>query len=200
MLRLCCALARLLRPALAWLACLPARAAVEIGGQVEGMPARPHRLGIVLLGVIPLCMVASWLLPKVTLVMSPSIDAWIVTPAAGPIQKGDLVQFILDHPVAGPKPVSVTKYVMCVAGDRLSLVEPASANPGPRVGLFFCNGIFLGRTLSQSSDGKPLPHSTWRGVIPKGFAYVGSRHPRGFDSRYLGILSLERLHRMTRLL
>ncbi|WP_404337810.1 peptidase [Sphingomonas sp. MMS12-HWE2-04] len=200
MLRLCSALARLAYLALAWLLRLPGRAAVELGAPGDGMPARPRRLLVALLVVAPIYVLAGWLLPLLTLVMSPSIDAWVVRAAPGPIRKGDLVQFTLLHPVAGPKPVSVTKYVMCVAGERLSLVEhPSPTVAGLKEGSYFCDGKFLGRTVALTARGAPLPHSLWQGVIPEGQAYVGSLHPRGFDSRYLGLVPVNRLHRMVKL-
>ena len=200
MLRLCWALARLLRLVASGLLRLPAQAAIELGAPGAGIPARPRRLLVTALLVLPISLVAVWLLPLLTLVMSPSIYAWAVRAAPGPIRKGDLVQFTLQHPVAGPRPASVTKYVMCVAGERLRLVERSSDSlPGQKDGWFFCNHVFLGRTRGRGANGALLAHATWQGIIPEGLAYVGSHHPRGFDSRYFGLVPVSHLHRMEKL-
>jgi hypothetical protein len=60
--------------------------------------------------VLPIGLFTWWAIPQVTLVASPSIDAWAVRAAPGPILRGNLVSFSLSHPLAGPKPVDVTKY------------------------------------------------------------------------------------------
>src|SRR3546814_11733243 len=59
--------------------------------------------------------------------MSPSIDAWAGRAAPGPIAKGDLVLFMLSHPLAGSEPVKVTKRALCMPGERLSLIEKPSS-------------------------------------------------------------------------
>ena len=201
MLRLCWALARLARALLIWLAGLPARAAAELGAPVADQPARPKRLWTALLVAVPAALLAAWAVPQVNLVMSPSIDAWAVRAAPGPIRKGDLVQFMLSHPIAGPKPVNVTKYALCMPGERLTRIEtPSVASSTSFDGHYFCNGELLGVSLPFGPKGERLEHMRWSGIIPPGMAYVGSHHPRGFDSRYIGLVPLHGLRRMQRLL
>ncbi|MCI1754340.1 MAG: hypothetical protein LKM31_00055 [Sphingobium sp.] len=78
--------------------------------------------------------------------MSPSIGAWAVRKAPGPIAKGDYVMFTLSHPLAGPKPVSVTKHALCMPGDRLitDREHRRSVRPNGWDGWYFCNGVLLG--------------------------------------------------------
>jgi conjugal transfer pilin signal peptidase TrbI len=201
MLRFCWALARLLRRTWRWLYALPRRAAVGLGAEGLGHPARPALLWWTLVLVMPVAMFAWWAMPQITLVMSPSVDAWAVRPAPGPIVKGDYVQFMLSHPVAGPEPVSVTKLAMCMPGERLATIERSSISAvNRRDGYYYCNGDLLGVSLPLGLHGVKLEHFHWSGIIPPGMAYVGSHHPRGFDSRYFGLVPLRKLQRMKRLL
>lgn len=109
--------------------------------------------------------------------------------------------FELHHPIAGSNPVNVTKYALCLPGDRLVVDEigrRAAAREGQ--GRYYCNGKLLGTSLPITSKGLRLTHFRWNGPVPAGLAYVGSRHPRGFDSRYFGFVAINRLTRMERLL
>lgn len=201
MLRLCWALARLARALIRGLAGLPRHAAIALGAAVDGKPARPDQLWRVLAVALPAALLAAWAVPQVSLVMSPSVDAWAVRAWPGPVRKGDLVRFTLSHPLAGPKPVSVTKYALCVPGDRLTMIEtPSPTSPGSMDASYFCNGQLLGASLPYGADGKRLAHLRWSGTIPSGMAYVGSPHPRGFDSRYFGLVPIATLTRMALLL
>jgi type IV secretory pathway protease TraF len=167
----------------------------------EGRHLRRKRLAHALLIIMPIAVLAAWIGPRVTLVMTPSIDAWAVRAAPGPIGKGDLVMFTLRHPIAGPQPVNVTKYVLCVPGERLSMVEtPSRFAAHERDAQYFCNDALLGISLPYSARGLKLDHFHWSGIIPQGQVYVGSHHPRGFDSRYFGLVAIGRLNRMERLL
>lgn len=201
MLRLCWALARLAAGLIRWLAGLPRRAATALGAPVDGKQARPGQFWRAMAVALPAALLAAWAVPRVNLVMSPSIDAWAVRAWPGPIRKGDLVRFTLSHRLAGPRPVSVTKYALCMPGERLTMTEtPSAASAGSMDASYFCNGHLLGATLPFGADGQPLAHMRWSGTIPPGMAYVGSDHPRGFDSRYFGLVPISGLTRMARLL
>lgn len=180
---------------------LPLRAAVALGSAGLGQPPRPERLWKGMAIVLPVGLAAWWAIPQVTWVMSPSIDALAVRAAPGVIRRGDLVSFRLSHPIAGPKPVNVTKYALCLSGDRIGMIEKPSMTGGAMDGWYYCNGRLLGVSKSLAHDGRRLDH--WRpmgGRILPGTIYVGSRHESGFDSRYYGPVAIERLTRMERVL
>ncbi|MBO9579574.1 MAG: S26 family signal peptidase [Sphingobium sp.] len=201
MLRLAWLLAELAARLWAGLRGLPRRAALALGGSAGDIPADPRRLWIVFAIALPVALAASVVLPRITLVMSASIEAWAVREAPGPIHRGDYVRFSLSHPVAGPLPVSVTKHALCLPGDRLTRIETPSATLiGAFDGHYFCNGTLLGVSLPVGPHGMRLQHMQWSGIIPAGMFYVGSHHPRGFDSRYIGLIPESRLMRMERLL
>lgn len=200
MLRLLLALARAAIALWHQLKMLPREAAMALGAQSNGHPARPRRLWAALALILPVAFVAAMVMPKISIVMSPSIEAWAVREAPGPIRRGDYVKFMLNHPVAGPRPISVTKHALCVPGDLLTTIEKPSATLRDATdALYFCNGRLLGRTLPYAHNGMRLEHLRWNGIIPADLMYVGSSHPQGFDSRYFGLVSIAKLTRMMRL-
>lgn len=190
------------KAASARIARLSREAALALGGAVGDREAAPRRLWIAMAIILPIAFLVWTALHSVTLVMSPSIDAWMVRQATGPVGKGDLVSFSLVHPLAGPDPVNVTKRVLCVPGEILRQVEIL---PGParRYGrsAYLCAGKLVGITRPFGRNGQRLAAFPW-GVhpIPAGYVYLGSDHPDGFDSRYYGPVKIERLTRMERVL
>jgi type IV secretory pathway protease TraF len=180
---------------------LPLRAAVALGASGLGQPPRPEQLWKAFGIVLPVGVITLWAIPQVTVVMSPSIDAHLIRKAPGTIHRGDLVSFTLSHPLAGPKPVMVTKYALCLPGDRIDWLEKPSMVAGQWDGWYFCNGNLIGISKPYGHNGQKLDH--WKPMIrniPEGMIYVGSSHPSGFDSRYYGPVEIERLRRMEKVL
>ena len=180
---------------------LPLRAAVALGASGLGQPPRPNQLLKAYCIVLPVGLLTWWAIPQVTWVMSPSINAWAVRADPGPIRRGDLVSFQLSHPLAGPKPVAVTKYALCMPGDRLDVIEKPSLVGGEWDGWYYCNDRLIGVSKPIGRNGEHLSHFQPRDrIIPPGYVYVGSAHPSGFDSRYYGPVAISRLTRMERVL
>ena len=180
---------------------LPLRAAVALGASGLGQPARPAQLFKAYGIVLPIGLFAWVTMPQITLVMTPSIGAWVVHRSPGPIHRGDLISFTLSDPVAGPKPVAITKYALCLPGDRISMVERHGIGGPALNGWYYCNGTLLGVSKPAARNGKALTH--WQPEsprIPEGMIFVGSRHPDGYDSRYYGPVAIDRLTRMEKLL
>lgn len=196
---------------LCWLAASAAQAAgrrlwrdlaAAIGpGEAFGM-TRHARLGITLMVSLPIAMAAALLLPNIVIVMSPSIDAWLLRRAPGPVSRGDLVSFTLTHPIAGAEPVNVTKKVRCMPGELLRSVERISRSSGGGTdGWYYCGDRFLAISRPRTRDGRALAHLNWgEKRIPAGYVYLGSDHPDGFDSRYYGLVATRRLTRMEKIL
>lgn len=201
MLRLLWAIARVFLAIWTRLLDLPRQAAVALGAASLDAPARPAKLGYAMLVVLPIALVVGWTMPQITLVMTPSIEAWALREKPGPIARGDYVLFVFQHPVIGDKPARITKHALCLPGDRLTTIEvPSRHRSGTSDAWYFCNDRFLALSLPAARSGMRLEHMRWSGVIPAGMVYVGSSHPRGFDSRYFGLLPLDRLTRMERIL
>lgn len=180
---------------------LALRASVALGSAGLEQPRRPDRLIKAYGIVLPIGLLVFWAIPQITWVMSPSVDAWAVRAAPGPIRRGDLVSFLLVHPLAGAEPVSVTKYALCLPGDRLDLVEKPVGVAGLWEGWYFCNGRLLNRSKPFARNGRPLAHFRPAARrVPAGFIFVGSQHRDGFDSRYYGPVAIGRLTRMERAL
>ena len=184
---------------------LPLRAAVALGSSGLGQPVRPAQLWKAYAIVLPIGLAAWWAIPQVTWVMSPSIDAIAVRADPGPIRKGDLVMFMLSHPLAGPKPVNVTKRALCLPGGRIDMIEKPSmslgAPSGQYDGYYYCNELLLNVSKPVGRGGQKLEHWQPReATVPQGFVFVGSSHPSGFDSRYYGPVAIDRLTRMEKVL
>jgi len=180
---------------------VPLRAAVALGAAGLGEPPRPRQLLRAFAIILPIGLFVWWLFSAIILVMSPSIDAWIVRRAPGPIARGDVVSFRLVHPLAGPTPVDVTKYALCLPGDRIAMIEKPSSVSGKWDGWYYCNGRLLGVSKPVGHKGQLLTH--WQppyARIPHGFAYVGSGFASSFDSRYYGPVEIARLTRMEKVL
>lgn len=180
---------------------LPLKAAVALGSSGLGQPPRPEQLWKAFGIVLPVGLLTMLAIPQFTLVMSPSIDAWIIRDAPGQIRRGDFVSFTLSHPLAGPEPVKVTKEALCLPGDRIDWIEKPSMTPREWDAWYYCNGKLLGISKPYGHNGQKLEH--WRPfypTIPAGMIYVGSSHASGFDSRYYGPIAIERLKRMEKLL
>lgn len=180
----------------------PRAAGIALGASDERTAARPQRLVHAMAIVLPLAAGVAWVLPRLTLVMSPSIEAWILFEAAGPIGRGDLVSFDLSHRLAGPRPVRVTKYALCLPGERIEWIEmPSLVLAGAWDAAYYCEDRLLGTSKPMGRDGRRLEH--WRPayrIMPPGMIYVGSAHSSGFDSRYYGPVPIGRLTRMEKLL
>ncbi|MFD2138259.1 hypothetical protein ACFSLT_28915 [Novosphingobium resinovorum] len=133
MLRLLWGLARVFLAIWTGLQNLPRQAAVALGAASLDAPARPAKLAYAILVVLPIALVVGWTMPQITLVMTPSIEAWALREKPGPIARGDYVLFVFQHPVIGDKPARITKHALCLPGDRLTTIElPRGTGPGHR--------------------------------------------------------------------
>lgn len=181
---------------------LPQEAAAALGSPASDGQSRPRRLLLAMVLVLPIAAGAGYVIPRLTLVMSPSVEALVLREAPGEIRQGDLVTFMLRHPLAGPKPVRVTKYALCLPGEHIDWLEkPSLGRPGAWDGWYFCGDRLLGISKPVGRDGRRLDHwhPAYR-IVPPGFVYVGSSHPSGFDSRYYGPVPISGLTRMEKFL
>lgn len=107
------------------------------------------------------------------------------------IARGDYVLAPAQHPLIPTDYPYLTKYALCVEGDVLDY----------RDGAFFCNGELMLRVKRRTRAGAPLEAFSWPGgTIPQGKIFIGSRHPDGFDSRYLGLFEKRDLVRLEKIL
>lgn len=167
-----------------------------------GEPFIQSRLARATLMVSAIALFVWWALPQLIWVRSPSIDAWAVRKVGGTVERNDLVMFELRHPLVGPLPVNVTKYALCLPGDRLaSYTMHSDRYPKRLEAAFFCNGSLIGVSKPYGRSGQRLDYFRWKsGAIPEGQAYIGSSYKDGFDSRYFGLVPISALTRMERVL
>lgn len=118
---------------------------------------------------------------------TPSIRWHVLWIAPGAITKGDYANVMIRNDVIdADDAVKLTKRVACVAGEYLKYEN----------GQHFCNGTWLGRTLKETRDGRPLSAFVYDGPIPAGKVYLAGENERSFDSRYFGLVDVASLTRV----
>jgi len=86
----------------------------------------------------------------------------------------------LDYlPIKKKKVKYFVKEVVCFPKDYLLAKE----------GKFYCNGKFLG----QANPRSPHPPISYDGEIPEGYYFLMGKNPFSFDSRYMGLISIDRI-------
>jgi conjugative transfer signal peptidase TraF len=82
-----------------------------------------------------------------------------------------------------PAGVSLLKVVIALPGDRVCINESSMT----------ANGVLIGPISRHDSAGRALTPYLFCGVVPPGAAFVATRAPLSFDSRYFGPVSLTSL-------
>lgn len=107
------------------------------------------------------------------------------------LRKGDYVVARTPHKHLRFRNRQLTPRVLCLPGEFLSLDD----------GTFHCNGVLLNTINDQLTSSTPFTVFEWKaGPIPKGYAFVGTPHADGIDSRYLGLIPTDNLVRVESLL
>ena len=116
------------------------------------------------------------------LVVTPSIKPTVLWFSDKAFQRGDYVTFTLIHPLANKgKPVPITKKLVCLPGDRLSISDVH----------YYCNGEYLGQVHRYSMAlKKALPVFSYEGVIPENKGFVIGSNFQSFDSKNWGFITL----------
>ncbi|HHJ63328.1 MAG TPA: hypothetical protein ENJ61_00310 [Aquifex aeolicus] len=89
---------------------------------------------------------------------------------------GDLTQY---PPIREKGVLYLIKKAVCFPGDFLAA----------RGGEFYCNGKLIAVAYPEA----PVPPISYDGRIPEGRYFVLGIHPASFDSRYMGLVSLDRI-------
>ena len=128
-----------------------------------------------------------WLPSHLNVTVTPSLGKRVFfmtgKPQQGEVKTGDYVIFHETHPWTGAAPTRMTKHVVCQPGDRLSVTASRD---------YYCNEVYLGRSLTEDSAGTALPHFTFDGTIPPDHYFLSGGHPRSYDSRYYGLVTYDR--------
>ncbi len=101
--------------------------------------------------------------------------------------RGDYATFLLEHPLAGDRPVRLTKRLACWGGDVLNVSDRD----------YYCNGTFLGVAKETGLNGQALPQFVYNGHIPHGKAFAFGTHKDSFDSRYWGLVDVAATERLS---
>jgi signal peptidase I len=99
-------------------------------------------------------------------------------------KRGDFVGFYYqgrEFPQYGlKKGTFVVKQIWGFPGDELKVDQQV-----------YINGELRGTVLKTDRWGNPVPHLHFNGKIPEGKIFVMGAHPRSFDSRYYGFVSVD---------
>lgn len=137
-------------------------------------------------------LVTNWTMDHLMIVKGKSIPYRLAWLAGGEVHKGDYVNARVAHPIiaADGRAELLTKRVACVAGEQLRF-DGAE---------FWCGAEELGGVLEKTWDGKALTPFQFNGPIPEGKAFLMGAHPRSFDSRYFGLVEVQRMTRVVGIL
>lgn len=129
---------------------------------------------------------------RLSISLTDSVDATLLVRNEAPLVKDDFVSFILFDERAPNGQARVMKRMICLPGDELRY--------DAKERVFFCNDVAVGYVKPKALDGTALEPFSWAGnTIPPGYAYVGGGHKDSYDSRYFGLVSLDRLTRYEKL-
>lgn len=78
-----------------------------------------------------------------------------------------------------------TKMVLAVPGDRIRIDQDKYIYRQNADATW----TLIGVRAPTDRHGVPMSHNTLPEIIPAGYYYLGSDHPFGLDSRYLGVIS-----------
>lgn len=124
--------------------------------------------------------------------LTDSVDAKLLVRNEAPLVRDDFVSFFLFDGRAPNGQARVMKRMIGLPGDELRYE--------PQERMFYVNDVAVGYVKPKGLDGSSLAAFPWDGThIPNGFAYVGGGHKDSYDSRYFGLVSLDRLTRYDKL-
>lgn len=153
-------------------------------GHLMKVKLKPWQALLLFGGVIVLGL---WLPSHLNVTVTPSLGKRVFflmgKPRQGEIGRGDYVVFSEVHPWSGVASTRMTKHIACQPGDHLTVTQSRD---------YYCNDVYLGRSLTEDSAGTALPHFTFDGPIPTDHYFLSGGHPRSYDSRYYGLVTYDR--------
>lgn len=100
------------------------------------------------------------------------------------IQSGDTVRFPFADAVTGGHTVYMLKRVACTSGQRLQVNKQKD---------YYCDDRYLGHAKSVSAKGASVKNFEFDGIIPEGKFFALADHKDSYDSRYYGLIDLDRV-------
>ncbi|MDQ5988239.1 MAG: hypothetical protein CSYNP_03997 [Syntrophus sp. SKADARSKE-3] len=116
---------------------------------------------------------------RIAVTLSPSLDKRVFfVSSPGNIKRGDYVTFTISDRITEFKPTKVSKKIVCVGGDVLTVAGDQ----------YYCNGISIGTAKDRDMKGQKTTRFQWNGRIPDDSLFVTGTHKDSYDSRYFGFI------------
>ncbi len=148
------------------------------------------------IGILLVCIATLLILTAITLKCFIAISGDISLPYSIWL-KGDKSDqyikgsYVMSYPI-GTRAIKydyIIKQISCVAGDRLTVKKDSNIKN------MFCNDELIGEVLSEDRDGKKIESFTISDelIIPNGYYFLSGTHKRSYDSRYFGVVNIEKI-------
>lgn len=100
-----------------------------------------------------------------------------------PIRSGQYVIFDQFVPKPTAKVFTFIKRVGCSAGETLKVEND----------YYYCGGNYLGMAKRKTLSNAALTPFVFNGKVPEGMLFAVGDHPDSYDSRYIGLISRDRI-------
>ena len=148
------------------------------------------------IGILLVCIATLLILTAITLKYFIAISGDISLPYSIWL-KGDKSDqyikgsYVMAYPV-GTRSIKydyIIKQISCVAGDKLTVKKDGNIKN------MFCNDELIGEVLSKDRTGEKIESFMISDelLIPNGYYFLSGTHKRSYDSRYFGLVDIEKI-------
>lgn len=150
-----------------------------------------NKIGLLLLSIAILLIVTAIILKcfiAISCDISLPYSIWLKGDKSDQYIKGS---YVMSYPI-GTRKIKydyIIKQISCVAGDKLIIKKDRETKN------MFCNDKLIGEVLSEDRTGKKIESFMISDelIIPNGYYFLSGTHKRSYDSRYFGVVDIEKI-------